>query len=69
MLFRAGKQLSMLAENKTLGWNAILPGSLTVVEVPGHQQNLLAQPNVEILAEKLAATLDTVQAPLVPELV
>jgi thioesterase domain-containing protein len=69
VLFRASKQLPELAENKTLGWDAILRDNLTVFEVPGHQQNLLAQPNVAILAEKLVASLNTVQASLELELV
>jgi len=69
VLFRASKQLPELSENRTLGWDAILRDNLTVFEIPGHQQNLLAQPNVTILAEKLIVTLETSQAPLQPELV
>jgi amino acid adenylation domain-containing protein len=69
VLFRASKQLPELAENRTLGWDAILRDNLTVFEIPGHQQNLLAQPNVTILAEKLSAALEAAQARLEPELV
>jgi amino acid adenylation domain-containing protein len=68
VLFRASKQLPELAEDRTLGWDAILHDNLAVLEIPGHQQNLLAQPNVTILAEKLIATLATARAPLEPEL-
>lgn len=69
VLFRAAKQLPKLAANRTLGWDAILSGNLTVSDIPGHQQNLLAQPNVTILAEKLAAALELAQVPLEAELV
>ena len=69
VLFRASKQLPGLAENKTLGWDLILPDNLAVIEIPGHQQNLLAQPNVEVLAEELASALEASQTQLEPELV
>jgi amino acid adenylation domain-containing protein len=68
-LFRASKQLPTLAANRTLGWDAILTANLTVFDVPGHQQNLLAQPNVTMLAEKLSAALETAGAQLETELV
>jgi len=69
VLFRASKQLPGLAEDPTLGWAVTLPQSLTVYEVPGHQQNLLSQPNVVALAGKFTLILDSAQAKLESELV
>jgi len=68
VLFRASKQLPGLADDPTLGWGQTLSNNLTVLEIPGHQQNLLAQPNVAVLADKFTLILDTAQAKLEPEL-
>jgi thioesterase domain-containing protein len=68
VLFRASKQLPGLAENPSLGWQHILGKSLAIIEVPGHQQNLLAQPNVIFLAKQFVALLQAAQLQPEPEL-
>ena len=60
-LFRASKQLHGLVAYRSLGWNNILVGDVNVYEVPGHQQNLLLDPNVRQLAQSLTAHLLRVQ--------
>ena len=61
VLFRASKQLSGLMADEYLGWKRILHGNLDVCEVPGHQQNLLLEPNVPRLAKELTTRLKAAQ--------
>ena len=61
VIFRASKQLSGLMADEYLGWRGVLHGHLDVCEVPGHQQNLLAEPNVSGLARELSARLKAAQ--------
>jgi thioesterase domain-containing protein/acyl carrier protein len=57
VLFRANKQLSGLIADEYLGWKTVLNGNLEVCEIPGHQQNLLLEPNVVQLADQLTTFL------------
>jgi amino acid adenylation domain-containing protein len=57
IVFRAAKQLDGLAADSALGWRESLKGRLRVCEVPGHQQNMLVEPNVSVLAKTLAEAL------------
>lgn len=57
VLFRASKQLSGLMADEYLGWKTLLNGNLEILEIPGHQQNLLRQPNVSYLANALTTFL------------
>ena len=57
VLFRAKEQLAGLIADESLGWKDLLRGNLDVCEVPGHQQNLLMEPNVSRLAEELTVRL------------
>ena len=57
VLFRAGRQLSGLMTDFTLGWKDVLTGNLDIFEVPGHQETMLSEPNVRLLAEKLTSEL------------
>lgn len=52
VLFRASKQLSGLVADQYLGWKKVFTGNLEVREIPGHQQNLLLEPNVLRLASE-----------------
>lgn len=61
VLFRASKQLSGLVADEYLGWKPFFDGALEVYEVPGHQQNLMLQPNVRRLAEELNGHLKAAQ--------
>ena len=60
LLIRAGTQLRGLQLDEYLGWKKVLTGELRVVEIPGHQQNLLLQPHVAQLAAALKAELEDV---------
>ncbi|MGC2172945.1 MAG: amino acid adenylation domain-containing protein [Candidatus Sulfotelmatobacter sp.] len=61
VLFRASRQLSGLMIDHSSGWREVVKGNLEVCEVPGHQQNMLAEPNVFRLAQALTARLQTAQ--------
>ncbi len=61
-LFRAKKQLLGRVLDPTLGWGASVNGNLKVYEVPGHQQNMLQEPHVRVVAEKLQMCLSEAQA-------
>jgi len=61
LLFRASKQLSGIKADEYLGWKRILHGNLDVCEVPGHQQNVLLEPNVSRLAKELTPRLEVAQ--------
>jgi thioesterase domain-containing protein len=69
VLFRAAKQLPGLAENPSLGWADVLGKYLTVINISGHQQNLLVEPNVLVLAKEFSRLIYLAQSELVPELV
>jgi thioesterase domain-containing protein/acyl carrier protein len=61
ILFRASKQLrGLIGNDPYLGWHDLLHGNLEVCEVPGHQQNVLLEPNVSRLAEELRSRLQAV---------
>jgi amino acid adenylation domain-containing protein/FkbM family methyltransferase len=61
VLFRASKQLSGLLADEYLGWKSFFDGHFEICEVPGHQQNLMLQPNVRRLASELSARLKAAQ--------
>jgi aspartate racemase len=61
VVFRASKQLAGLIADEHLGWDRTFRGKLDVCEVPGHQQNLLLEPNVSPLAKELSIRLKTAQ--------
>ena len=61
LLLRARKQLSGLMIDSSSGWKQLVRGNLDICEVPGHQQNMLAEPNVLYLAQVLTARLHAVQ--------
>jgi iturin family lipopeptide synthetase A len=61
VVFRASKQLSGLMVDEWLGWRPLLRGNFEICEVPGHQQNLMLEPNVQRVATELSARLKAVQ--------
>jgi thioesterase domain-containing protein len=56
VLFRAAEAPGAPAAD--LGWSHFLTGPLEVETVPGHHLNLLAEPNVQVLAERLRHCLN-----------
>jgi amino acid adenylation domain-containing protein/FkbM family methyltransferase len=61
LVFRASKQLLGLMADEWLGWRRILHGNFELCEVPGHQQNLMLEPNVRGLALALDGRLKAAQ--------
>ena len=62
VLLRARKQLQgRVADPETLGWKGMFDGDFEVYEVPGHQQNMLLEPNVQNLARELTVRLIAAQ--------
>ena len=61
VLFRARRQLSGLMIDYSSGWKEVVKGNLDVVEVPGHQESMLLEPNVLRIAEMLTASLQPMQ--------
>ena len=59
ILFRASKQLSGLMTDSSLGWKGLLAGNLEIHDLPGHQETLLSEPNVSLLAQELTIQLRT----------
>lgn len=57
LLFRASKQLLSRAVDAYLGWKPSITGVLDITEVPGHQQNLMLEPNVRLVAGELSNRL------------
>jgi amino acid adenylation domain-containing protein len=58
VLFRAAEAPGALADLPDLGWGRFLSGPLEIETVPGHHLNLLAEPNVRTLAERLRRCLN-----------
>ena len=61
ILLRASKQLSGQVADEYLGWEPFFEGQFEVCEVPGHQQNLMLQPNVRRVASVVNDRLKTAQ--------
>jgi amino acid adenylation domain-containing protein len=59
-LFRAREDLSGNRLDPTLGWSDWADGGVDVQIVPGNHATMVYKPNVETLAEKLAACIDQV---------
>jgi thioesterase domain-containing protein/acyl carrier protein len=61
-LFKATEDLSGTRPDPTLGWSDWVDGGVDVQIVPGNHATMVYKPNVETLAEKLAACIDRAQA-------
>src|SRR5208283_305577 len=61
-LFKAGQELAGASSDPTLGWSEWAAGGVDVHVVPGNHATMVYKPHVEVLAEKLRACLDQVQA-------
>jgi amino acid adenylation domain-containing protein len=60
VLFRAKKQ-GLTNFNHTLGWDALVEDRVQVNVIPGTHENMLQEPNVQIVAAKLRHLLDAAQ--------
>jgi thioesterase domain-containing protein len=61
-LFKASEELAGTSPDPTLGWSEWAAGGVEVQVVPGNHANMVYKPHVEVLAEKLRACLNQVQA-------
>jgi len=61
-LFKASETLAGTSPDPTLGWSEWASGGVEVHVVPGNHANLIYEPHVEILAEKLTACLNQAQS-------
>jgi thioesterase domain-containing protein len=61
-LFKASQELSGTSSDPALGWDEWAAGGVDVHIVPGNHATMVYKPNVEVLAEKLRASLDHVLA-------
>jgi aspartate racemase len=59
-LFRAIENIGFI--DPDLGWSELAPGGLEIHDVPGDSFSMLQEPQVQVLAEKLKACIDRVQA-------
>jgi aspartate racemase len=59
-LFRATENMGFI--DPDLGWSELAPGGLEIHDVPGDNFNMLEEPHVQVLAEKLRDCIDRVQA-------
>ncbi|MGD1215918.1 MAG: alpha/beta fold hydrolase, partial [Terriglobales bacterium] len=60
--FKASETLEGASADQTLGWNDWAGDGVEVHVVPGNHANLMYEPNVEVLAEKLTACLNQAQS-------
>jgi len=59
--FKASETLSGTASDLTMGWSEWASGGVEVHVIPGNHANLMYEPHVEVLAEKLTACLNLAQ--------
>jgi len=60
--FKASETLTGTSADPTMGWNDWASGGVEVHIVPGNHANLMYEPHVEVLAEKLTACLNQAQS-------
>ena len=60
--FKASETLEGTSPDPTLGWSEWASGGVEVHVVPGNHANLMYEPHVEVLAEKLTACLNQAQS-------
>ena len=58
VLFRSSKQMPGIIADASLGWGKLLGDNLEIYVIPGHQQNMLIEPNVVALSDVLQKHLD-----------
>jgi amino acid adenylation domain-containing protein len=60
--FKASETLAGTSSDPTMGWSEWASGGVEVHVVPGNHANLMYEPHVEVLAEKLTACLNQAQS-------
>jgi amino acid adenylation domain-containing protein len=62
VLFRSKNQPPGSVYQETLGWDAVVRGKITVIELPGMHATMIAEPRVRYLVEALRPVLEDAQA-------
>ena len=60
-VFRSVSRTAFDGDDELLGWGGLAAGGIEVQDIAGTHLNMLSEPNVRMLAEKLQACLDHVQ--------
>jgi aspartate racemase len=60
-IFRSVNRSLLDGDDELLGWGGLVAGGIEVQDVTGTHLDMLSEPNVRMLAEKLRACLDRVQ--------
>ncbi len=60
VLFRSSKQPRGIGQDPTLGWRDFFGGEVEFREIPGHYINILVEPSIKILAQKLKNLLESI---------
>jgi aspartate racemase len=63
-IFRSVTRTNVDDNDELLGWGRLVSGGIEVQDVPGRHRDILVEPNVHILAEKMRACLDRIQPSL-----
>lgn len=62
VLYRSKQQPPGAAVEETLGWDAVVRGKITVIELPGMHATMIAEPRVRYLVEAFRPVLEEAQA-------
>lgn len=62
VLFRSQQQPPGAVYQETLGWDSVVRGKITVIELPGMHATMIAEPRVRHLVEALRPVLEEAQA-------
>ena len=65
-VFRTKPEVRTRIDDDTLGWAPLVLGGIEVYEVPGDHNDITSQPNVRVLAQKLARSLEQAQRGAAP---
>ena len=65
-IFRSVTRDVAFGDDELLGWGGLVSGGIEVQDVTGRHLDMLIEPNVRILAEKMRVCLDRV--PVLPQL-
>jgi acyl transferase domain-containing protein/thioesterase domain-containing protein/acyl carrier protein len=60
-IFRSVSRSPLDGDDELLGWGGLASGGIEIQDVAGNHLDMLSEPNVQMLAEKLRACLDRVQ--------
>jgi thioesterase domain-containing protein len=65
VLFRASEKSLRGARDPYAGWKGLAEGGVDVCEIPGGHVSILAEPQVQLVAEHLKTRIHSVQARLI----